>query len=131
MADKYLKQCKTCIHSRVCYLKSNRENYTGILQLTPCEYYKSELKTIDLPCSIGDKAFIVKSSKNDYKWIVEKTVSGIHITDKVNSHHRDQPTYYLVVRSDLGYAQHIDMKEIGKTVFFDEYEAHKVVEGVI
>lgn len=42
MAEKHIKQCESCIHTRVCYLKANRKNYTGGLKISPCEHYRGE-----------------------------------------------------------------------------------------
>ena len=66
MSKKHTKQCESCIHARVCYLRANRENYTGVLKMTPCDYYKSESSTLDLPCSIGDEEEVKKVFEDKY-----------------------------------------------------------------
>ena len=39
MSDKHCNQCKTCIHSGLCYKEANRKVYTGKLKITPCEHF--------------------------------------------------------------------------------------------
>lgn len=129
MSKNHIKQCGSCIHARVCYLKANRENYTGVLKMTPCDHYKSESNTLDLPCSIGDKVYILVFYKggivSHYK---TKTCTGIHITRKAIGYRGEVDSYYLVVNSDIGRAEHIPFHEIGKKVFFSEEEVKKVLE---
>ena len=112
-------RCDDCVHVGLCTFYPSDS----------CLCYRSKSRSLYLPCNIGDKVYIIKGVKDGPSFVVEKIVSGIHITERVNRHRRSKPAHYLVVVSDVGFAQHIDMKHIGKTVFFDEYEAHKVIEG--
>ena len=41
MSEKHCKQCRDCIHSGVCYKKTNRKNYKGDLNMSHCEHYIS------------------------------------------------------------------------------------------
>lgn len=130
MAQKDVKQCKTCIHARVCYIKSNRENYTGGLKVSPCEFHRTETDTLVLPCKVGDPVYMLVyyqgGRPSHYK---VKTCIGIHISyEKAVRHRTGTETKYLVVNSDIGHAEHIPFREIGKNVFFSEEEAKKAIE---
>ena len=126
------KQCVTCIHARVCYLKTNREVYKGTFKLSPCEFHRAETIT-DLPCNIGDTVYIIVYCKGHFpSHYRAKTCTGIHISyDKAVKPRAGTVTKYLVVNSDIGRAEHIPFHEIGKTVFFSEEEAKRVIEDLL
>ena len=130
MAKKHSRQCEACIHARVCYLKTNRENYTGVLNLTPCEFYRTEADTSELPCAVGQLVYMLVYYQggipSHYR---AKTCTGIHIScEKAVRNRTGTITKYLIVSSDIGRAEHIPFREIGKNVFFSEEEARKAIE---
>ena len=130
MSKKHTKRCETCIHAQVCYLKANRDNYTGVLKMTPCSHHRTESDSLDMPCSVGDTVYILVNLKggrpSHYR---AKTCIGIHISyQKFVPHQYGNESKYLIVNSDTGHAEHIPFREIGKNVFFSEEEARKAVE---
>ena len=97
------------------------------------QYRESVLRIIDeqatveaiaMPCSVGDDVFIVKRYGNgSISHIVQDKCTGLHVTKKVFGHAREKEKLYLVTNSDIGRAQHIPFREIGKTVFFTREKA--------
>ena len=109
-------------------MEANRENYTGVLPYVPCEFFKQESRHFELPCALGDPVYIVVYFRNGLPSHVKtKTCTGIHITEKVFGRRAEKASYYLVVNSDIGRAEHIPFRDIGVKVFFSEKEAKKVV----
>lgn len=89
------------------------------------------VNAIPIPCQLGDPIYIVVYLSKDKKpsHIVERTVTGIHITEKVLGYRGEKASYYLVTNTDIGHAQHIPFSEIGKTVFFKREDARAVISG--
>lgn len=58
-----------------------------------------------------------------------RTCTGIHISyGKTVRPTVGTEEKYLVVNTDIGRAEHIPFREIGKNVFFSEEEAKKAIE---
>lgn len=123
------KQCRTCIHSRVCYVKTNRESYKGSFKLSPCEFHRTET-IAELPCNVGDTVYVLVYLKGGFpSHYRAKTCTGIHISyGKTVRPVTGTEEKYLVVNSDIGRAEHIPFSEIGKNVFFSEEEAKIAIE---
>ena len=120
--------CNDCIHNEVCYLL---ENYGADPTETGVEYdcYKFKFRSsfMELPCKLGDTVYIIVNlKKGNPSHINEQRCTGIHITEKVFKHRAEKAHRYLVVNSDIGFAQHIPFTEFGKTVFFNREEAEAV-----
>lgn len=85
---------------------------------------QATVKAIAMPCSVGDDVYIVRKYRDGTaSHIIEKKCTGVHVTKKVFGHAREKEKLYLVTNSDIGHAQHIPFREIGKTVFFTREEA--------
>ena len=128
MASNNTKQCKTCIHTKVCFVRGNREN-AGDFKLSPCKLHRTETIS-ELPCNIGDPVYMLVYYKggmpSHYR---AKTCTGIHISyGKAVRPRAGTEDKYLVVNTDIGRAEHIPFHEIGKNVFFTEEEAKKAIE---
>ena len=85
---------------------------------------QATVKAIAMPCEVGDDVYIVKRYRDGtVSHIVEKKCTGVHVTKKVFGYGREREKMYLVTNSDIGHAEHIPFREIGKTVFFTREEA--------
>lgn len=134
--------CKDCIHKNICtyYVKSLSkskgidfdtaiEHYCDEAECDKCGYFQDRSKFVELPCEIGARAYFLHRSKKGGEFIQNNlTVVGIHLKDTKGC--RGVPRQeYLVVRSDpLNMSKHINLKEVGKTVFFTYEEAEKALK---
>ena len=55
--------CKDCIHYDVC---KALEKQVGMIDARQCGCYKDKSRYIELPCKVGDTAYIDLSDKGDY-----------------------------------------------------------------
>lgn len=79
---------------------------------------------IPLPCKLGDPVYIIAYLRNgNPSHIIERRCTGIHITEKVFGHRAEKSHHYLVVNSDIGFAEHIPFAKFYETVFFSRKEA--------
>lgn len=84
--------------------------------------------TIQLPCELGDTVYIVVFCDKKPSHYYSGVVSGIHIIDKKSSGLYSKRFDYLVVRFPITDSiKHINLKEIGKTVFLSEKEAEQAL----
>jgi hypothetical protein len=136
--------CKDCVHVEVCrdFLTSEigDENKKKAVQkylselenemnINGCPFFKDRSKFVELPCEIGARAYVLHRSKKGGGFIQNNlTVVGIHLKDTKGC--RGVPRQeYLVVRSDpLNMSTHINLKEVGKTLFFSKEEAEQALQ---
>ncbi len=81
------------------------------------------------PCKVGTTVFQIVHLKDKTGFIVERKVVGFHIGEfpDIRGHKRGQ---YLIVHHDASNTlTHIDIKQIGKTVFLSREEAEKALKG--
>lgn len=81
------------------------------------------------PCKVGQTAYQIILLKDKMGFVVERKVVGFHIGafPDIRGHKRSQ---YLIVHEDAtNTLTHIDIKHIGKTVFWSREEAEKALEG--
>ena len=82
------------------------------------------------PCKVGQTVYQIVLLKDKTGFIVERKVVGFHMGDfpAIRGHKRSQ---YLIVHHDATNSiTHIDIKQIGKTVFLTREEAQaKLKEG--
>lgn len=102
-------ECKECLHYEVCLYKPC---------VGECPLYKSKSLFVELPCKYGDTVFQIHIK---HKHIREVKVVGFHLGDfpDLRGHKRKQ---YLVCYGDYT-LYHIDLDQIGKTVFLTEEQA--------
>ena len=113
--------CKNCLHFEAC-----KQWYTALPDKyhDGCEHFKTRSRFVELPCKLGDPVYIIVYLKNKMpSHITQRTITGIHITEKVFGLRGEKASHYLVTNTDIGHAQHIPFQEIGKTVFFTKAEA--------
>lgn len=99
--------CKECLHYEACH-RMGKE-----IPSESCSTFKDRSKFIEIPCKIGDPAWIIRRTK--YSRIIKKgEVSEMHFTPDME--------LQAVVHS-LGRGR------IGKTVFLSREEAEKALEA--
>ena len=82
------------------------------------------VEAMPLPCKLGDPVYIIANLRNgNPSHIIERRCTGIHITEKVFGHRAEKAHHYLVVNSDIGFAEHIPFAKFYETVFFSRKEA--------
>lgn len=75
--------CKDCINFNECLSKNGTTNYSatdiacGNVEKL-CKHFKNKLRYIELPCSIGDKAYYISYITKSYT-LVEVKVIGFNI----------------------------------------------------
>ena len=93
--------------------------------------YLIENGVIVPPCKVGDVVYQTVLLKDKTGFIVERKVVGFHLGDfpDIRGHKRMQ---YLIIHHDATNSiTHIDIAQIGKTVFLTKEEAEaKLKEGV-
>ena len=111
--------CKDCIHYEICdpYVSSNE----SFPEVNGCKCFKDKSRYIETPCKVGDKVYSVVKSYH----INESTVVGFHLGKfpDLRGHIRKE---YLVCYTSY-VLRHIDIEQIGKTVFFTREEAEKAL----
>lgn len=121
--------CKDCIKADVCKVAKEFENNpVEGMSIEGCEYFKDKSKFIELPCKVGDTAYIITFSDKKPYCYYTGIVSGIHITDKKSKGQYSKRFDYLVVRFPVTDSlKHINFKDIGKTVFLTKEEAEQAL----
>jgi hypothetical protein len=107
-----MKQCKTCIHEKVCEKAKHIENY----RFQGCEHYKNEARFIELPCAVGDTVYPLNADRSFRAFIerIEITADGVSF-DWVQY---DVGPDCTETWDDGCFS----VDDIGKTVFLDETE---------
>lgn len=114
--------CEDCIHHDLCVCVGTRKLYPGSSE--GCRFFSVKTRFVELPCKLGDPVYIIVYLKNKIpSHIVQRTITGIHITEKVFGFRGEKSSHYLVTNTDIGFAQHIPFREIGKSVFLTHEEA--------
>lgn len=82
--EKTEMTCKDCINFNECLSKNGTTKYSatdiacGNVEKL-CKYFKNKLHYIEIPCSIGDKAYYISYATKSYT-LVEVKVIGFNIT---------------------------------------------------
>jgi hypothetical protein len=116
--------CKDCIHFITC--KFDKE----LLDYTPCVYFADRSRFVELPCKVGDTAWIVVRPKNGDDHFYTGIVTGVHVTDRKTIYKLPCKRFnYIVIRFvQTDSLKHINFNEIGKTVFFTKEEAEQALK---
>lgn len=99
--------CIDCLHYNIC-------TFGKCDIISGCPFYTARSEWVHLPCNIGKTAYFIRNNK-----IIETAVEKIII--KKNG-------IYLKLSCNAMYET--SCKSIGKTVFFDQEEAEKALEGI-
>ena len=81
------------------------------------------------PCKVGDKVYQTVLFKDKTGFIVERNVVGFHLGDfpELRGHKRKQ--YFIVYHETTQSIPHIDIDQLGKTVFLTREEAEQALKG--
>ena len=113
--------CEKCIHYEVCDLNRRLSRNTNSLMYDKeCRLFKDKSLYIELPCKVGDTVYSVKGN-----FIKSDTVVGFHLGRFPTL--RGQARKEYLVCYNINYLSHIDIAQIGKTVFFTQEEAEKAL----
>ena len=83
------------------------------------------------PCKVGDKVYQTIMLKDKTGFIVDRKVVGFHLGDFPDIRGHKRPQYLIVYHDATNAITHIDINQIGKTVFLTREEAEaKLKEGV-
>lgn len=116
--------CKNCIHYDVCrtwnadFIEHRIDMGDGCV----CENFKNKSRYIETPCKVGDTVYTVVFHS---KYINSANVVGFHL-GKFPTLNGQKRKEYLVCYSSC-YLRHIDIAQIGKTVFFTREAAEKAL----
>ena len=102
-----MSKCIDCLHYNIC-------TFGKCDSISGCPFYTNRSEWVHLPCNIGKTAYFIRNNK-----IIETAVEKIII--KKNG-------IYLKLSCNAMYET--SCKSIGKTVFFDQEEAEKALEGI-
>ena len=92
--------------------------------------YLLENGVIVPPCKVGDKVYQTIMLKDGTGFIVERNVVGFHLGDFPKIRGCCERPQYLIVYHETSHAiSHIDIKQIGKTVFLTREEAEAKLKG--
>jgi hypothetical protein len=108
-----MKQCKTCIHEKVCEKSKHIENY----RIGDCENYKDETRFIELPCKVGDAVYVIYNNKV----IKGKTISLEIVIEKDNISFIAGVNFFCSISMNKGFT-------FGNNVFLTKEEAEKALK---
>lgn len=82
---------------------------------------------IVLPAKVGDIVYQILSTKDGHSFYRQATVGAVHLSETTRNHRYVKDVPYLVLKVDGRYCAHINIKEIGKTVFLTKEEAERAL----
>ena len=120
-----MASCKDCIHYEVCRALCKSEE-----ELMPCVVFKYRSHFVELPCKVGDTAWIIVRCKNGKDYFYTGIVTGVHVTDRKTIYKLPCKRFnYIVIRFlQTDSLKRINFNEIGKTIFFTKEEAEKALK---
>lgn len=124
--------CADCAHVEVCKTwdssgEIQKDNYK-IFQ--NCPHFKDRSRFLELPCKVGDTAWIIVRYKNGNGHFYTGIVTGVHVTDRKTIYKLPCKRFnYIVIRFlQTDSLKHINFNEIGKTVFFTKEQAEQALK---
>ena len=124
--------CKDCIHDVVCEyrarqfkengLETNHGTFSNAEKI--CAGFKDKSRYIELPCKVGDTAYTVVFKS---KFIRSAKVVGFHLGKFPTLRGHARKEYLVCYSNNSCVLSHIDIEQIGKTVFFSREEAEKAL----
>ena len=131
--------CKDCVHVDVCEdftkAKLSPKRAEEVLPVLrehgrTCEHFKGRSRFVELPCKVGDTAWILERYKNGDGYFYTGIVTGVHVTDRKTIYKLPYKRFnYIVIRFvQTDSLKHINFNEIGKTVFFTKEAAEQALK---
>ena len=113
--------CTRCLYEVACDLNGRMSGNNNPLKYDKeCPIFKDKSLYTELPCKVGDTVYSVKGG-----FIKSDTVVGFHLGRFPTL--RGQARKEYLVCYNINYLSHIDIAQIGKTVFFTREEAEKAL----
>lgn len=110
-----MAKCENCIHEEVC---------CPCVEHEVCEQFKDKTLVVELPCKVGDKVYYLNTNPHIRLYlneIYEATVVRVVITEKFVS-------VVIQIHDEIGCTEIPDIRDFGKTVFFNREEAERELE---
>ena len=136
-----METCKDCVHVEVCRYYTNElakangiplkvEEIEGLLECDDCEHFKDRSRFVELPCKVGDTAWIIVRCKNGKDYFYTGIVTGVHVTDRKTIYKLPCKRFnYIVIRFlQTDSLKRINFNEIGKTIFFTKEAAEQALK---
>ena len=126
-----MASCKDCINYTEC-CNSFLKDYGMTLdpEREICSIFKDRSRFVELPCKVGDTAWIIVRYKNGNDHFYTGIVTGVHVTDRKTIYKLPCKRFnYIVIRFlQTDSLKHINFNEIGKTVFFTKEQAEQALK---
>ena len=135
------KECTDCVHYEFCLsqekylIEHNRKDLIrrygfGLHEVENCKFFKDRSRFVELPCKVGDTAWVVVRYKNGDGHFYTGIVTGVHVTDRKTIYKLPCKRFnYIVIRFvQTDSLKHINFNEIGKTVFFTKEAAEQALK---
>lgn len=129
--------CKDCIHYNLCRSisriqlgwRGNSVHYVENVEEI-CKDFKDRSRFVELPCKVGDTAWIVGRYKNGDGNFYTGIVTGVHVTERKTIYKLPCKRFnYIVIRFvQTDSLKRINFNEIGKTVFFTKEAAEQALK---
>lgn len=131
--------CNDCIHSGVCAIQLEPHYILDRAQKLmresnnvehECLSFKDRSRFVELPCKVGDTAWIIVRCKNGKDYFYTGIVTGVHVTDRKTIYKLPSKRFnYIIIRFvQTDSLKRINFNEIGKTIFFTKEEAEKALK---
>lgn len=123
-----MASCTECVHVEVC--QKTRIMNPAYDRAPNCGDFKDRSRFVELPCKVGDTAWIIVRYKNGNGHFYTGIVTGVHVTDRKTIYKLPCKRFnYIVIRFlQTDSLKHINFNEIGKTVFFTKEEAEQALK---
>jgi len=121
-----MNNCRECYHYDVCYAHFRGEvkgNY-----IDGCSMFKDKSMLVELPCKVGNTVYKCVFSKNGKGTIVEYKVVGFHLGDFSNMRRQKRNEYLVIHHEVTDCISHLNLKELGKTVFLTREETEQALK---
>lgn len=115
--------CKDCLHFNVCGA-SEKIN----IGFFPCNLFQNKSLFMELPCRVGDTVYNCIFYKDGTGHYIRLKVVGFHLGDFPRMRGKDREEYLIIYHEVTNSITHINVAQIGKTVFFTEEEAKKALK---
>ena len=131
-----MASCKDCLHADMCKYKDLpaplSDSYIRESECIEkrCGDFKDRSRFVELPCKVGDTAWILVRYKNGGGYFYTGIVTGVHVTDRKTIYKLPSKRFnYIIIRFvQTDSLKHINFNEIGKTVFFTKEAAEQALK---
>ena len=131
--------CRDCIHSGICGIQLEPHYLLDRVQKLmresdnveqECLSFRDRSQFVELPCKVGNTAWIIVRCKNGNGHFYTGIVTGIHVTDRKTIYKLQCKRFnYIVIRFlQTDSLKHFNFNEIGKTVFFTKEQAEQALK---